>query len=102
MDPSLIRIVEFLDREKTRATYEAVAEVAGVPTRSVGRLLGDRCAMASWVVNGNTGEPTGYSRLDKHPALYEKSEIIRDGDDLIRRMRRSSSPNPSEAKLRPS
>ncbi len=89
MDPALIRIVEFLDREKIRATYQAVGQAAGVPTRSVGRLLGDRCEKASWVVNGDTGDPTGYTRLDKHPALYEKKEIIRDGDDLIRRMRKA-------------
>lgn len=87
MDPALIRIVEFLNRERIRATYEAVARAADVPTRSVGRLLGDRCEEASWVVNGDTGEPTGYTRIDKHPALYEKTDIIRDGDELIRRMR---------------
>jgi alkylated DNA nucleotide flippase Atl1 len=90
LDPSLIRIVEFLNRERVRATYEAVADVAGVPARSVGRLLGDRCELASWVVNGKTGEPTGYTALDKHPALYERSEIITSGDDLIRRMRRAT------------
>jgi alkylated DNA nucleotide flippase Atl1 len=87
MDPALIRMVEFLNREQIRATYDAVAHAAGVPTRSVGRLLGDRCELASWVVNGGTGEPTGYTRIDKHPALYERKEIIRDGDELIRRMR---------------
>ena len=30
MDPSVVRIVEFLNREKIRATYEAVAYVADV------------------------------------------------------------------------
>jgi hypothetical protein len=89
MDPALVRIVEFLDREKIRATYEAVGQAAGVPTRSVGRLLGDRCEKASWVVNAATGEPTGYTRLDKHPALYDRKEIIRTADDLIRRMRKA-------------
>jgi alkylated DNA nucleotide flippase Atl1 len=87
MDASVARIVEFLDRERIRATYDAVGQAAGVPARSVGRLLGDKCELASWVVNGSTGEPTGYTRLDKHPALYQRDEIIRDGDELIRRMR---------------
>jgi hypothetical protein len=87
MDPSLIRIVDFLNAHKIRATYDAVARVAGVPARSVGGLLGERCERASWVVNGATGEPTGYSRIEKHPALHDNPEIIRDADELIRRMR---------------
>jgi hypothetical protein len=89
MDPRLVTVVEFLNRQKIRATYDAVAYVADVPTRSVGRLLGDRCEKASWVVNGSTGEPTGYSSREKHPALYENSEIIKDGAELVRRMRRA-------------
>jgi len=89
MNPSLLVIVEFLGREKIRATYGAVATAADVPTQSVGRLLGERCQRASWVVNAKTGEPTKYLARQKHPDLYAKKEIIRSGDDLIRRMKHS-------------
>jgi hypothetical protein len=89
MDPSLVRIVDFLDREQIRATYTAVGEAAEVPVRSVGRLLGDRCPLASWVVAVN-GHPSGYSEHEKHPALYEREEIITSGDELVRRMKRAT------------
>ena len=98
MDPTLIRMVEFLNRERIRATYAAVGEAAGVPTRSVGKLLGDRCERASWVVNGRNGEPTGYTPIEKHPALYERSEIIRTGDELIRRMRTTQCSIPDDGR----
>lgn len=86
MHPGLEKFTAFLDRNKIRATYGAVADAAGVLPRSVGRLLGVRCRRASWVVNAATGEPTGYSELEKHPDLHTKAEIITTGD-LIRRMK---------------
>ena len=88
MDPGLVKFVEFLERNRLRATYGAVADAAGVPHRSVGTLLGERCPLASWVVNASTGEPTGYSSGEKHQDLYLHAEIIKTGDELIRRMRR--------------
>ena len=88
MEPSLIKFVEFLDRNKIRATYGAIADAAGVPRRSVGKLLGDRCPLASWIVNANSGDPTGYSQIEKHPDLHTHKEIITSGDDLVPRMRR--------------
>jgi hypothetical protein len=51
MDPALIRIVAFLNREKILATYDAVVRAAGVPTRSAGRQRCDRRAPHSaWQV----------------------------------------------------
>ena len=88
MEPGLVKFVEFLDRNKIRATYRAVAEAAGVPVRSMGVLLGDKCPLASWVVNDRTEEPTDYAPRDKDPDLHLNSEIIRTSEDLIRRMRR--------------
>lgn len=89
IDPSLVRIVEFLGREHRLATYAAVAEAAEVPVRSVGVLLGDRCPPASWVVATTNGEPTGYAEHEKHPALRERDEITSTGEELIRRMKRA-------------
>jgi hypothetical protein len=88
MDPDLVRIVEFLERNRIRATYGAVGESAGVPPRSVGSRLGDRCPLASWVVKAATGEPTSYYGSEKHPDLHINAEIITSARDLIRRMRR--------------
>jgi hypothetical protein len=88
LDPGLEKFVAFLERNKIRATYAAVAEAADVPPRSVGGLLGDRSQRASWVVNASTGEPTGYAENEEHPDLRVNKEIIRTGDDLIRRMKK--------------
>ena len=88
MEPDLVKFVEFLQRNKLRATYRAIAEAADVPPRSIGQLLGMRCPLASWVVSATTGEPTGYSENEKHPDLRLNSEIIKSGGDLIRRMKR--------------
>jgi hypothetical protein len=88
MDPRVQRIVEFLNDQHIRATYKAVGDASEVPARSVATLLGGRHQRASWVVNARDGEPTGYSPNEKHPALYERTEIILTGDDLIRRMKK--------------
>ena len=88
MEPDLIKFVEFLQRNKLRATYGAIAEAADVPQRSVGRLLGDRCPLASWVVSASTGTPTGYAESEVHPDLHLNPDIVTSGEDLIRRMKR--------------
>jgi hypothetical protein len=94
MAPDLVRIVQFLRRNKIRATYKAVAGAANVPVRSMGTLLGPRSPLASWVVNGSTGEPTDYSEGDKDPDLKTTDEIITSEEDLIRRMKREPSQQP--------
>jgi hypothetical protein len=88
MQPELVRFVEFLNRNRIRATYKAVGGAAGIPAQSVGAFLGERCPMASWVVSDSTGEPTGYAEHQKHPDLHSKAEIIDSADELIRRMKR--------------
>ncbi len=87
VDSQLEQFVAFLERNEVRATYKAMAEAAGVNPRRVGELLGERCHRASWVVAKN-GHPTGYAESEKHPNLYLKSDVISNGDELIRRMRR--------------
>ncbi len=43
------RILDYLNKTKTRCTYGAVADVLGVPLRSVGDHLGECRPEASWV-----------------------------------------------------
>ena len=76
------RILSYLNRVETRCTYKAVGEVLGVPAQSVGGLLGQRRPAASWVVNGETGEPTDYAEAEKHPNLHKNQQILRTGDEL--------------------
>lgn len=86
MNPRLEKIVAFLNQEHRRATYGAVGEALGLPAQAVGGMLGPRCAEASWVVNADTREPSGYSTADKHAALHERSDVITTGLELLRRM----------------
>ena len=82
MNATAQAILDALNREKTRATYGAVAEILGVPARSVGQILGMRRQEASWVVNGDSGQPTDYQPHQLHPELTRRSVIVRSGAQL--------------------
>jgi hypothetical protein len=88
MEPRLSEIIEFLSKHRIRASYGAVAEVLDVLPRSMGARLGPRTREASWVVNADTGLPTGYSAAEMDPALLPSTELIRSGSELASRMRR--------------
>jgi hypothetical protein len=85
-DLTLADVLRFLNEARVRATYGAVATVLGVPPRALGALLGDRRPEASWVVNGETGLPTGYEQTEWHPDLLASSAIIRASNELTLRI----------------
>lgn len=90
---SLDGIVQHLDKHKQRATYSAVAELVGVPARSLmaGRSKTPR---HSWVVaatggaESRRGFPTGYSVNQIDPDCYrqicEQDDNIIDSADVLR------------------
>ncbi len=80
-------VLRFLGETRTRATYGAVGDVIGCVAKGVGAKLGERRPEASWVVNTETGLPTGYKPEEMHPALREREEIVDDGEELGRRLR---------------
>ncbi len=80
------RMLEFLNRNKLRATYGDVARVLKIPTASLAVFLGPPRPEASWVVNDETGKPSGYPENQYHPDL-RTHDIIADEDDLRLRMR---------------
>lgn len=80
-------ILDYLNRARIRCTYGAFGGVAGIPPVAVGRQLGPRRPEASWVVNADTGEPTGYAPHQQHPDLHRTNDIIRTPDELRQRMR---------------
>lgn len=76
-------VLALLNRIRIRATYGAVADVLGTNAQNVGKLLGDRRPEASWVVaDDENGRPSGYTREQEHPALYDMNKVIRTGDEL--------------------
>ena len=81
-------IVGYLNDQKIRATYGAVAEVLAVsPSQSARasavRMIADR--KPHWS-STETPLPTGYAVEQRHLALQSKIDIIRTGDDLVRRI----------------
>ena len=74
-------VVSFLDRRQLRATYGAVGQVVGRPATFLMTGI-PRGPRYSWIVNQETGLPTGYTEEQCHPALTKKSLILRTGKDL--------------------
>jgi hypothetical protein len=72
---SLDEIVDVLDRHGKRATYGAVAALLGHSPRSLlkGRERGRRF---SWIVNRETGLPTGYPADQIDPRLQDSGAVI--------------------------
>jgi len=79
---NLEEIILLLYRHRQRATYGAVAAVVGIAAQGIGRRLGRRCPLNSWVVSAHTGSPTGYTAAEMHPDLLAKGHIIRTGPEL--------------------
>jgi hypothetical protein len=82
-------IVRYLNEAQVRATYGAVAELVGGIARGIGARLTalySRSPEASWVVSAESGLPTGYAASERHPALLKDRHIIKDGDELRRRL----------------
>jgi hypothetical protein len=86
IDPRIVEVLRYLNDAQTRATYGAVADVVGGIARGIGARLGPRRIEASWVVESKSGMPSGYRKDELHPLLIKRSEIIRSGAELQRRM----------------
>ena len=84
---NLLAILIRLQSQKTCATYGAVAGVAGGTAVGLGRRLGLRRPLASWVVNAKTKRPTGYAPHQIHPACDPSRRLIRTAPELWRFLR---------------
>ena len=72
---SLDRIVDLLDQHGQRATYGAVARLVGHSPRSL--LKGrDRGRRYSWIVNRETGLPSGYTEDQIDPRLPASGPVL--------------------------
>jgi hypothetical protein len=75
-DEKLDEIVGLLNRHRQRATYGAAAAIVDRPPAF---LMGGRPRdhRHSWIVNQETGLPTGYSEADMHPELCSNPNVIK-------------------------
>jgi hypothetical protein len=76
IDEKLDEIVDLLNHHRQRATYGAVAAIVDRPPAF---LMGGRPRdyRHSWIVNQETGLPTGYGEADMHPELLSNSNVIK-------------------------
>jgi hypothetical protein len=80
---SLDQIVDLLDQHGQRATYGAVARIVGHSPRSL--LKGrERARRYSWIVNRESGLPTGYPDELIDPRVRESGPVIGDDAELRR------------------
>ena len=79
---TLIR--DYINKVKTRCTYNAAAQSLGIKPSEFKKLLGDRRSENSWFVNTGAGEPVGDSDGEKHPELYRTTRIIKSSEVLSR------------------
>ena len=78
---SLDRIVDLLDQHGQRATYGAVARLVGHSPRSL--LKGrDRGRRYSWIVNRETGLPSGYAEDQIDRRLPASGPVLADHAEL--------------------
>jgi hypothetical protein len=84
-DVSLDEILQFLNHDKVRATYGAVAEVLGVIPRSMGARLGTRRPEASWIVSASNGlQSTGQVLHRRVCGCFGKSHRLSQRDREFR------------------
>ena len=83
--PTLDAVLDRLNALPARATYRAVADLLGINPQAVLHRLGPCRPEASWVVNAESGLPTGYQVHQLDPRL-PGSRIIRSADELRRRL----------------
>lgn len=76
-------ILDFLQRENIRATYGAVAGVLGGIPQGV-MLDREKSQRNSWVVNAETGTPTGYRTESLHPNLTRLPIVLNNREKLQR------------------
>ena len=77
---------DYLNKVKTRCTYNAAAQALGIKPAELKKLLGERTPENSWFVNTSAGEPVGYADNEKHPELYRTKRIIRSAEVLTRNL----------------
>ena len=86
MQEKITLVVDYLNRVKTRCTYNAAAKALGVTPKELKKLLGKRSPENSWFVNTGTGIPVWYTDEEKHPELLRTKLIIKSAEVLTRNL----------------
>jgi len=82
----IIVVVEYINKVKTRCTFNAAAEALGITPQSLKKQLGEPRPEVSWFVSPTSGEPMRYTDSEKHPELYRTTRIITSANVLRRNL----------------
>jgi len=79
-------VVDYINKVKTRCTFNAAAEALGITPQALKKELGEHRPEISWFVSPTSGEPTRYTDSEKHPELYRTTRIITSANVLRRNL----------------
>jgi hypothetical protein len=86
MQEKITLVVDYLNKVRTRCTYNAAAKALGITPQALKKLLSKRSPENSWFVNTGTGNPVGYTDEEKHPELHRTKLIIKSAEVLTRNL----------------
>ena len=86
MQDKIILVVEYINKVKTRCTFNAAAEALGITPQALKKQLGEPRPDVSWFVSPTSGEPMRYTDSEKHPELYRTTRIITSANVLRRNL----------------
>ena len=79
-------VIDYLNKVKTRCTYNAAAKALGITPGALKKLLGERRPEISWFVNSGTEEPAGHTEDQKHPELHRTKRINTSAEVITRKL----------------
>jgi len=79
-------VVEYINKVKTRCTFDAAAKALNITPQAFKKELGSPRPEISWFVSRTSGEPMRYTDSDKHPELYRTTRIITSANVLKRNL----------------
>ncbi|PHS18504.1 MAG: hypothetical protein COA86_07360 [Kangiella sp.] len=86
MPENITLVIDYINKVKTRCTYNAAAKALGITPQALKKQLGERRPEISWFVSSSSGEPLHYTDREKHPELYRTDRIITLANVLIRNL----------------
>ena len=86
MQDKISVVVDYINRVKTRCTFNAAAKALGITPQALKKQLGEPRPEVSWFVSPTSGEPMRYTDSEKHPELYRTTRIITSANVLRRNL----------------
>ena len=86
MQDKITVVVDYINKVKTRCTFDAAAKALGITPQALKKQLGEPRPEISWFVSPTSGEPMRYTDSEKHPELYRTTRIITSANVLRRNL----------------